>query len=146
MTPDAAQRHMQDLQSAQRPYLPELLRRLAQTYLLPLGVAMLLAVVGGVLLAQMIPSSTATAIIFALNVGVFYYGWNFMEKRTHATALFSLYVSGSRERRALERLITAARRQDPRAQADLAAQVKRYEAAAQAFIARMNAARTGSAP
>ena len=146
MTPDAAQRHMQDLQSAQRPYLPELMRRLAQTYLLPLSAALLLATVGGVLLAQFIPSSTTTAVLFALNVGVFYYGWNFMERRTHATALFSLYVSGSRERRALEQLITAARRQDPRAQADLAAQVKRYEAAAQAFIARITAAKTGSAP
>lgn len=128
---------MQDIQTSQRPHLPSLTQRLAQTYLLPLGAALLLATVGAVLLAQVIPSSTATAVVFALNVGVFYYGWNYMEKRTNATALFSLYVAGTRERRSLARLIAAAQAGDSAARAELPAQVQRYEAAAQAFIARI---------
>lgn len=128
---------MDEIQSSQRPHLPHLTQRLAQTYLLPLGAALLLATVGAVLLAQVIPSSTATAIVFALNVGVFYYGWNYMEKRTNATALFSLYVAGTRERRSLAQLIAAAQAGDSAARAELPAQVQRYEAAAQAFIARM---------
>lgn len=137
MTPETAQQRMDDIQSRQRPHLPNLTQRLAQTYLLPLAAALLLATVGAVLLAQVIPSSTATAIVFALNVGVFYYGWNYMEKRTNATALFSLYVAGTRERRRLARLIAAAQAGDSAARAELPAQVQRYEAAAQAFIARM---------
>ncbi|XWX02970.1 hypothetical protein VZO05_10690 [Aggregatilineales bacterium SYSU G02658] len=136
MTPDTAQQHMDDIQSRQRSHLPALAQRLAQTYLLPLGAALLLATVGAALLAQLIPSSTTTAVVFALNVGVFYYGWNYMEQRTHATALFSLYVAGTRERRALARLIAAARAGDEAARAQLADQAARYDAAAQAFIQR----------
>lgn len=144
MTPDAAQQRMNAIQASQRPYLPTLAQRLAQTYLAPLAVALLLATAGAVLLAQVIPSSTATAIVFALNVGVFYYGWNYMERRTNATALFSLYVAGTRERRALAQLIAAAQAGDSAAQSQLAAQTQRYEAAAQAFIQRI--ARTDSVP
>lgn len=144
MTPEMAQQRMNELQASQRPYLPTLAQRLAQTYLVPLTIALLLATVGAMLLAQVIPSSTTTAVIFALNVGVFYYGWNFLEKRTHATALFSLYVAGSRERRALARLIAAAQAGDRAAVTQLADQVQRYEAAAQAFVQRMT--KTDSAP
>jgi hypothetical protein len=140
MTPQTARQRMNDIQAAQRPYIPALLRRLALTYGLPLGAALLLATVGAVLLSSVIPSSTATAVVFALNVALFYYGWNALEKRTRATALFTLYVAGTRERRTLERLIRAAEAQRQPATASLAEQVARYEASAQNFIEQVDAA------
>jgi hypothetical protein len=136
MTPQTAQQRLTELQISQRPYVANLLPKLAVTYLVPLGVALGLATVGAVILANFIPSSTATAIVFALNVGVFYYGWNWLEKRTQATGLFTLFVSGSRERRALATLIQNAQKGDARAKDDLAVQVQRYDSAVQAFIER----------
>jgi hypothetical protein len=136
MTPQTAQQRLTDLQTSQRPYVAKLLPKLALTYLVPLGGALLLATVGAVILANFIPSSTATAIVFALNVAVFYYGWNWLEKRTQATGLFTLFVTGSRERRALATLIQNAQNGDNRAKDDLAVQVQRYDTAVQAFIER----------
>lgn len=140
MTPQTARQRMNETQAAQRPFIPSLLRRLALTYGLPLSAALLLATVGAVLLSSLIPSSTATVVVFALNVGLFYYGWNALEKRTRATALFTLYVAGTRERRTLEKLIRAAEANDTAAAGLLAEQVARYEASAHNFIEQMQAA------
>lgn len=133
MTPQTATERMNAIQASQRPYVSTLLQKMAFTYALPLGAALLLATVGALLLAQFIPSSTATAIVFALNVGVFYYGWNAMEKRTKATALFALYVAGSRERRTLRAMIGRASN-DTSAREELAQQVRRYDESARAFV------------
>lgn len=135
MTPATARQHMNEIQASQRPQLPLLMRKLALAYALPLGLALLLATIGALLLSQVIPSSTATAIVFSLNVAVFYYGWNAMEKRTRATALFSLYVTGSRERRTLASMIQTAEAGNTRAASELEQQVGRYAEIAQRFIA-----------
>lgn len=136
MTPQIATQQMNDIQASQRPFLPVLMRKLALSYGIPLGVALLLATVGAVLLSQFIPTSTATALVFALNVGLFYYGWNFMEKRTQATALFATYSAGVRERRTLGKLIQQAEQGNSSARDDLAVQVTRYEAIAKDFVTR----------
>jgi hypothetical protein len=137
MTPETAEQRMNDIQASQRPALPILVQKLALSYGLPLGAALLLATVGAVLLSQVIPSSTATAIVFALNVGLFYYGWNYMEKRTQATALFATYSAGVRERRTLAKLIQQAKNGNTEAQKALPVQLQRYEGIARDFVERV---------
>ncbi len=89
-------------------YRPELLRRLLKSY----GYPMLAVVLVGTLLAPLllsvlsfIPNSTALIITFGVNLLILVRGWQYMERKTRATSLFSLYTRYSSQRRRTEALI-----------------------------------------
>jgi hypothetical protein len=139
MTPQTAQQHITDIQASQRPALVKLSQKLVTTYLIPLAIAFLLSTVGAMLLANILPSSTTSILVFAANIAVFYYVWSYLDKRTQATALFSLYIIGTRQRRALAKLIASAKQGDDKAKNDLALEVKNYQSHAQNFINAVDA-------
>jgi len=116
-----------------RAYLPDLLMRLAQAVGLPLFAALLLATVGGVLLARVLPSSTTTILLTALNIVVLYQGWRWFERRLKAVSLFIVYSAYSKERRTLHALLKS---DSPQAQA----QWQVCQQAAQAFMEAMRQA------
>ncbi len=127
---------MTTAQASLRPYLGELLGRLAQTYGIPLGLGFLVATGGGVLVTQLlpqVPQSTVSVVLFAINVLIFWYGWRWLEGRTHATSLYILYVRTSQQRRALARLIQTAKKGQDIAKNDVALHIKAYEDAVEGF-------------
>ncbi len=92
-----------------RPYLAPLLQRLALTYGLPMGAAVIIAILVKPILASVlpvIPDSTATILVLALNMFVLVRGWGWMETRYGGTKLFVLYNLVSRARRDFKRLST----------------------------------------
>lgn len=134
---------MTNAQASLRPHLGSLLTRLAVGYGVPFLGATLLATLGAVVLANTVtflPQSTVSTLTFALNVLLIYFGWRYLERRTHATALFVLYSNASRERRTLKRLIAEAQAGNQSAQDDLAKQASTYESACEMFIRAIQSA------
>jgi len=101
--PEAAQ--LDELQDSVRGYLPPLLRRLALTYGLPLAAVLVMNAVLPLLLPDFLPLSTATILTFAVHLLIFYFGWQALERRTQATALFVAYSSYSTQRRTLRKAL-----------------------------------------
>lgn len=132
--PDPLRHQAEALHQRVRAYLPDLLMRLAQTVGLPLFAALLLATVGAVLLARIIPSSTTTILITGLNIVVVYQGWRWFERRLKAVSLFIVYSAYSKERRALLSLLSS------EADEDVQAQWRACRESAQAFIDAMQQA------
>lgn len=81
-----------------------ILPRISFNYLSLTSSLFILWFIGIKSLTQILPSSTATAIMFALCLIIFVKGWQFLENRNHATALFVSYIYYSRQRRDLKRL------------------------------------------
>jgi maltose-binding protein MalE len=54
-----------------------------------------------------IPDSTAMILTFGVNLLILVKGWQYMERKTRATSLFSLYTRYSSQRRRTESLIEA---------------------------------------
>jgi hypothetical protein len=120
-----------------QPYMLSLFQRLAGNYAI-LGVSVVIVNTIGVqillgLLA--IPQSTATAIAFAVNLLIFFYGWRFLENRNHATALFVLYTQYSRQRRHLKASIAMAENGTLDDENTLYVQVDLLEETAKSFLA-----------
>jgi hypothetical protein len=100
-----AQQTDENLFQELQPYMIAILPRLTFNYLSLTMPLLLFWLIGLQLLAQIVPLSTANAIIFALSLFMFIYGWRFLENRNHATALFVLYTRYSRQRRDLKALL-----------------------------------------
>jgi hypothetical protein len=99
---------MAQIQERVGAYRPELLRRLLKTYGYPtLGVVLMGTLLAPLLLSVLtfIPGSTALIITFGANLAILVYGWRYMERTTRSTALFSLYVRYSSQRRRTRTLI-----------------------------------------
>lgn len=134
---------MNAAQASLRPYLGDLLARLAQTYIIPFGLAFLVSTVGGVVFANALPAlpqSTLSVLLFAVNVLIFWYGWRWLERRTRATSLYILYVRAARERRALASALAHAQDGNAQAQNDLALLARAYEDAVAQFKAGISEA------
>jgi hypothetical protein len=123
---------IEQIQERVAAYRPELLRRLLKSY----GYPMLAVVLVGTLLAPLllsvltfIPNSTAMILTFGINLLILVYGWRYMERTTRATALFSLYVRYSSQRRRTETLID-----DEASDDDLTDALHATESLAQSFI------------
>ena len=82
-----------------QPYMLAIFPRMTFNYLsLTLGI-LILWFAGIYLLDSFMPQALSTSIIFALSLLIFVFGWRFLENRNHATSLFVLYTSYSRQRR-----------------------------------------------
>ena len=131
---EAAERTIATTRDEVRRYIPEVVRRMMMTFGAPLLVAVLVATIGAMLLARVLPSPTVSLIAFVVNVGVMFYGWRYFEQRLHGTSAFVVYTRYSRLRRDLETLLKQAPEGADVSAADIEEQRELVVEAADAFI------------
>lgn len=108
MTPSQVETRITDSFERTRPGVPIMVQRLAITYGVPMGAAVLLSTLGSQIFLALLPDfpvSTATILILAANLFILLRGVAWLEQRYEGTKLFLLYNTMSRSRRDLKRLI-----------------------------------------